>query len=720
MNRFRNLPLHRKLSRILTVQGVVVASVTAAMCAAIEATSPADHVLVVLTSGAAVVIAAWMLAPRLSRPVVEPIEQLAGIARVSALGESRSMRAEPRSSDEVGRLVATVNAMLDRLHDRDCALRETRDEARSEVERLEGRVEDLHAASARSALATDEARDFLTRICREIHTPLCGVTDIADSLLADDDADEFAPPLKIIRATAGSLLDLVEGLREFGEIEAGTLEIRPRRLRLRECLEETIDAAVTHAKKRETDLVASVGEDVPDHIVGDAKRIRQILDGLISNAIKFSVGGKVTVRVEREVGVDETAPQRVWLCFTVTDTGIGIPRDRLDGLFDVFSNTSRSGAGVFGATCLGLGIVRGLVEGMGGTIEVESEVARGSKFRFVLPFEVWGDEKGSSVAADLARNNLIVLKTMEDHRPESAAQRTEQGSWIEKPIQSTVLRERVTRALEERQLTLERPQPMQPTQNKPQHPMNILLAEDNPVNQKLTIRMLEKRGHRVDLAENGRIAVEMYEAQAYDLILMDVMMPEMDGLESTSAIRELENRNGRHIPIVALTANAMKGDRERCLEYGMDDYLSKPIRPADLYEAVEKFMEPDATPSDASTSNAAGGADAGQTEVFDRPRMLERLGDDNELLEEILELFVVDAPSQMQNLEEAIATGEAELVTRHAHTLKGQAANIAANKMREASYAVEQAGKSGDIGKATELLPEMRSTFDELLSILRS
>ena len=251
----------------------------------------------------------------------------------------------------------------------------------------------------------------------------------------------------------------------------------------------------------------------------------------------------------------------------------------------------------------------------------------------------------------------------------------------------------------------------------------ILLAEDNPVNQKLTIRMLEKRGHRVELAENGRIAVDMYASKTFDLVLMDVMMPEMDGLEATIAIRERERGTDRHIPIVALTANAMKGDRERCLESGMDKYLSKPIRPADLYAAVESFVPAEAAPAapEATEANSAqgGGDDAAvDIDVFDRATMLERLGDDEELLVEILDLFVSDAPEQLSSLEQAMETGEAELVTRHAHTLKGQAANIAAARMQQVSLEVELAGKEGNLALASELVPKVRCVFEELLAVL--
>ncbi len=791
MTRLHASALSRRLDRILVVHGVAVTLCVLVAWAAATRWGALEGLLLLLATLSSSTLLAWWIGQEVSTSPDRAEDPATDPPRPDPDPEAGG---EDRGGDAA--IGKHLRILLERQAHCESAIRDDRDRLLDEVAELRETVATLER---RQESPRDAAE--LTALVSRVGSAVTRRLDALSGQLARDlcaaDAERRAEAIRVIHATIGSARRLSSDLHDFAALEAGTLELASVRFHLRAVLFDLVMSVRERARERETEVLFDVARNIPDAVVGDAERIRQICARLLANAVKFTVGGAVVLRLE---AVEEMSSDgSVEIEFSVIDTGIGIREDELDALFD--AGPAMDPARSYGGSGLSLPIVSRLVEAMGGSITVESEVEGGTVFTFRLTLETWSDEPTCAGLEDelfglgvlvvdgcrtqreriealleswhmrpwLARDGSEAVQRIEEsiregnparvtlldgsveggdsagliHRLDAAgipaartillapAEESSRGDHgrprrpagsrlVTTPVETTALYDTIVNTLGTRYMNMDTPHVPGAGAGECKGSMYILLAEDNPVNQKLTIRMLEKRGHRVDLAENGRIAVEMVEKTIYDLVLMDVMMPEMDGLEATAAIREREQQTGRHIPIVALTANAMKGDRERCLESGMDRYLSKPIRPADLYDAVEAFF-PEAEASESVAAAAPAMADpTGETDVFDRGVMLERLGDDEELLQEILELFVMDAPSQLEGLCSAIQTGEIELLTRHAHTLKGQAANIAATRMRDVSDRMEQQGHAGNLDAARDLLPEVRTTFDELIGVLRS
>jgi CheY-like chemotaxis protein len=337
--------------------------------------------------------------------------------------------------------------------------------------------------------------------------------------------------LGMVKSSADSLLELINTILDFSKIEAGRLELESIEFNLRDTLEPTLKTLALRAHEKSLELNYQVRPDVPETLVGDPGVLRQIVVNLVGNAIKFTEHGEVNVRVERE----SEEERRACLHFRVEDTGIGIPVENQTGIFDAFAQADSSTTRRYGGTGLGLTISRRLVEMMGGRMWLESTPGKGTAFDFTA----WLGKAGQT-------------------NPRAVDPLSPPG--IHLPL---------------------------PERRRGFH---ILLAEDNRVNQMLAVRLLEKRGHHVQVAGDGHEALEKLKTADFDLVLMDVQMPVMGGFEATAAVRELEKGTGRHIPIVALTAHAVTGDRERCLAAGMDGYIAKPIRPEELFEQIEALI----------------------------------------------------------------------------------------------------------------------------------
>ncbi len=451
--------------------------------------------------------------------------RIGNVLIVLAIGRYMWYRRTRRLAAEKSRLETAVTQRT-----RELSLEKQRvieEKARTEQQKVE--IERLLQEAQQASRSKSE---FLANMSHEIRTPMNGILGMTDMALAMPLTAEQREYLQTARLSAKSLLTILNDALDFSKIEAGRMELSPIEFSLRQCVHDTARMLSVAAGEKNLKLEVRFEESVADHVIGDPDRLRQVLLNLVGNAIKFTATGGVTIAIEAEKSDGDT----LFAHFSVTDTGIGIPRDKQELIFEAFRQADGSTTRKYGGTGLGLAICVRLVEMMGGKVRVESEPGKGSTFHFTAQFGVVREAGPERPTDTLSLQNMAAAVGTSTVTPQS---------------------------------------------------IHVLLAEDNPINQRVAMRLLEKRGHRVALAVTGHEVLAWLERQRFDLILMDVQMPDLDGVEATRIIREREKQTGGYTPIVALTAHTMQGDRERCLESGMDSYVNKPIEAAKLLEVVE-------------------------------------------------------------------------------------------------------------------------------------
>jgi PAS domain S-box-containing protein len=547
---------------------------------------------------------------------------------------------------------------------------------RDMTERLQT-AEALRQARDRAEAASRAKSEFLANVSHEIRTPMNGVLGMTELVLETPLNPDQREYLQVIKSSAESLLTIIDDILDFSKIEAGKLTLDPAAFALRDRLGDLLKPLARRASARGLELASHVRPDVPDALVGDWVRLQQILNNLVGNAVKFTARG--TVRLD--VAVASQTAEAVRLHFQVADTGIGIRADKLDLIFEPFVQSDSSTTRLYGGTGLGLTISARLVEQMGGQIWVESEVGTGSTFHFTVPFPVIREAPRPLAPTPLPPG----ARSM----PDSLTP----GTLSARPAPEADAR-------------------------PPLRHLRILLAEDNIVNQQVEVLMLEKHGYTVHVAQDGKETLAALQEQPFDLVLMDVQMPEMDGFEVTAAIRCREKETGRHIPIIAVTAHALSGDRERCLAAGMDGYVAKPIRPAALWHEMALLFSP-AQPSRPQRASepfemVRAASEASAEGILNRAELLDRVGRRPEILQEIIGLVQEECPRLLDAIRTALDRGSAQDVERAAHSFKGTAGSIAAREAWATALGLESCARAGDLQGAAEAFAELQEDCSRL------